>query len=84
MSERSKYVAEAAKSAIGIFLKHTNNTDVCFFASGVMHHDDIILSLRGFWINIASQSKYTIDSDVISIKVSDIDNWEEIPDPRDA
>ena len=83
MDEKTTHIVNEAKNA-GIVIKHVNNTDVCFFALGVLHADDDLICIRGYWINIAAVTPYNIDSDVISIKCSDIVNWNEIPDPRHA
>jgi hypothetical protein len=79
------FVRKANSSSITI--KHRNNIDVVFMATNgdETHAEDPInprVKFRGYWINVAAQNPYIIDTDEILIKSQDIVNWFEIQDPR--
>jgi len=58
--------------------KHINNTDVGFVPVSVTRRKSDLI-LFGRWYNIVNPTNvFFIDDDEITIKLSDIDKWEEV------
>lgn len=58
--------------------KHKNNTDVAFSPISVRQQDKSLL-LFGRWYNIVNPTNvFFIEDDEITIKLSDVDKWEEV------
>jgi hypothetical protein len=74
-------------NSVGVTIKNRNNLDVVFHAvraddTSLLDPHNPLIRFDGLWINVSSSSPFVIDSDNISIRVRDIDNWSEIEDPR--
>jgi len=58
--------------------KHKNNTDVAFVPVNVLQGQSDLL-VFGKWFNIVNPNNvYLIDSDQITINLSDLEKWEQI------
>lgn len=60
--------------------KHIRNTDVAFSPSVITEYEDVIV-MQGIWFNITGETVYYIDRDTITVKKSDISNWEKYEHP---